>query len=265
MLKESLGLVDAAAHVRLERVASEIASTLSLRTASLTVNDYTADAKKRCIHKAEPLSFRMRFGLRLGEFRDEAKKVHRADLVRRAFNSPFRPFLLTSTSVGQEGLDFHTWCHTVVHWNLPNNPVDMEQREGRVHRYKGHAIRKNVARRFGLKALSDAQIWDGQGDPWARLFDLALEHRKPGQTHLVPFWIFDEVDNPVLVDRKVLMLPFSKETERYEALKRSLALYRLAFGQPRQEELVHWLASAEGEIDLDEVGSWQIDLRAPVE
>ena len=44
-----------------------------------------------------------------------------------------------STSIGQEGLDFHTYCHAVVHWNLPSNPVDMEQREGRVHRYKGHA------------------------------------------------------------------------------------------------------------------------------
>ena len=52
--------------------------------------------------------------------------------LRRAFNSPFWPFVLTSTSVGQEGLDFHLYCHAVVHWNLPSNPVDLEQREGRV-------------------------------------------------------------------------------------------------------------------------------------
>ena len=62
-----------------------------------------------------------------------------------AYNSPFRPFVLASTSVGQEGLDFHTYSHAIVHWNLPSNPVDLEQREGRVHRYKGHAVRKNVA------------------------------------------------------------------------------------------------------------------------
>ena len=71
----------------------------------------------------------------------------RVESVSNAFNSPFWPFVLTSTSVGQEGLDFHLWCHAVVHWNLPANPVDLEQREGRVHRYKGHAIRKNLARR----------------------------------------------------------------------------------------------------------------------
>src|SRR5699024_11013379 len=38
------------------------------------------------------------------------------------FNSPFWPFVLASTSVGQEGLDFHTYSHAVVHWNLPPTP-----------------------------------------------------------------------------------------------------------------------------------------------
>src|SRR6266852_3860834 len=73
----------------------------------------------------------------------EAGERFRAAL-RDAFNSPFRPFILASTSIGQEGLDFHPYCHALVHWNLPTNPVDLEQREGRVHRYKGHAIRKTI-------------------------------------------------------------------------------------------------------------------------
>ena len=66
-----------------------------------------------------------------------------------AFNSPSRPFALASTSIGQEGQDFHPWCHAIVHWNLPGNPVDLEQRDGRVHRYEGHAVRRNVAARYG--------------------------------------------------------------------------------------------------------------------
>lgn len=53
--------------------------------------------------------------------------------------------LRTLVSRSEEGLDFHRYCHAVVHWNLPSNPIDLEQREGRVHRYKGHAVRKNVA------------------------------------------------------------------------------------------------------------------------
>lgn len=35
------------------------------------------------------------------------KMVQRVNNVRNAFNSPFRPFVLATTSVGQEGLDFH--------------------------------------------------------------------------------------------------------------------------------------------------------------
>ncbi|MEX9821133.1 helicase-related protein [Providencia vermicola] len=76
---------------------------------------------------------------------DTDQAVAHAESVKDAFNSPFHPFVLASTSIGQEGLDFHTWCHAVMHWNLPSNPVDLEQREGRVHRYKGHAVRKNCS------------------------------------------------------------------------------------------------------------------------
>src|SRR5690606_6464011 len=47
--------------------------------------------------------------------------------LRTVFNSPFRPFVLTSTSIGQEGLDFHYYCHKIFHWNLPHNPIDLEQ------------------------------------------------------------------------------------------------------------------------------------------
>ena len=84
------------------------------------------------------------FSLRLGHLRTENDKNISEDMVRAAFNSPFRPFLLTSTSTGQEGLDFYPWCHRLVHWNLPGNPPDLEQREGRVHWYKGHAVRRIV-------------------------------------------------------------------------------------------------------------------------
>ena len=105
---------------------------------------------------------RIRFAMRFGDDRsdEEAPLVFdgapcgtRKERVRAAFNSPFWPFVLVSTSVGQEGLDFHHYCHAITHWNLPSNPVDLEQREGRIHRYKGHAVRKNVAAAFAAEAL----------------------------------------------------------------------------------------------------------------
>src|SRR5918992_104588 len=109
------------------------------------------------------------FALRYAEERSEdgTEPVTRASQVQEAFNSPFRPFVLATTSVGQEGLDFHTYCHAVVHWNLPSNPVDLEQREGRVHRYKGHAIRRNVAATYELSHITPEAV-----DPWESLFEV---------------------------------------------------------------------------------------------
>jgi hypothetical protein len=63
--------------------------------------------------------------------------------VVRTAQQPFLAIRFDTTSAGQEGIDFHWWSHAVVHWNIPANPVDFEQREGRVHRYAGHAVRKN--------------------------------------------------------------------------------------------------------------------------
>ena len=56
------------------------------------------------------------------------------------------------------------------------------------------------------------------------------------------------------------MLPLSREVAKLERLKKSLAVYRLVFGQPRQDDLAAWLSalpederallSAELRIDL---------------
>ena len=82
-------------------------------------------------------------------------------------------------------MDFHTYCHAVVHWNLPSNPVDLEQREGRVHRYKGHAVRKNLAHWYGLSEAKNPG-----GDPWQRLFDAGKRDRPSDYSDLVPYWVY---------------------------------------------------------------------------
>ena len=261
-LSESLGLAEAPPERLLPAIGGAVADALSIRTANLYVDDLRPKRGGAWLKRdRQPFAFRTRFGLRLGDFQDESRQVHRVDVVRKAFNSPFRPFVLASTSVGQEGLDFHTWCHVVYHWNLPTNPVDMEQREGRVHRYKGLAVRRNVARAFGLTALGAG--WSHRGDPWSWMFEQARATRSEGRNDMVPFWLYDEVDDPVRVERRVPMLHFSQEERRYQALKRSLALYRLAFGQPRQEDLLAWLEHALGSAATELVDGWRIDLSAP--
>jgi hypothetical protein len=166
--------------------------------------------------------------------------------------------VLATTSVGQEGLDFHQYCHAVVHWNLPSNPVDLEQREGRVHRYKGHAVRKNVARRH----YAAAGKTDGSG-LWDALFDAAVAERGAEESDLVPYWVY-ATPGGARIERHVPAFPLSREVGQLDALKRSLAVYRMVFGQPRQEDLVNYLMQVmpAGKIN-DLVAKLRIDISPP--
>ena len=200
------------------------------------------------------IAFPSRYALRYGSTRysqDEARLPE----VRAAFNSPFWPFVLATTSIGQEGIDFHWWCHSVVHWNLPTNPVDFEQREGRVDRYKGHAIRKNVA-----AAHRSAALAIGVRDPWTAVFEAAAAEEKNGLGDLKPFWIYP---GEARLQRRILALPLSRDEEQWARLQESLALYRLALGQPRQEDMLAALRRRGIAGRPDRIAEIRIDLRPP--
>ncbi len=252
VLRESLGLQEHSPEAQVSEIADCILSVLSLRTVQIRIDEIKADGDGFIV---SDFNTRCRFALRFGDVRDDNNQaLVRADSVRDAFNSPFRPFILASTSIGQEGLDFHTWCHAVVHWNLPSNPVDLEQREGRVHRYKGHAVRKNIAERYGLTALYN--IYEG-GDPWKLLFDIASEGKAEGLSDLIPYWVFEE--GSARVERRIPLLPYSKEVGKLKRLKKGLALYRMVFGQPRQEDLMISLSKNGGQESAD-ISSWLLSL-----
>lgn len=97
-------------------VAERMAEALSLRPAQIELNHYAV--RRSRILQTHPITLRGRFAMRLAQKGEHETGVARTGLVRTAFNSPFRPFVLASTSVGQEGLDFHPYCHRIVHWNL---------------------------------------------------------------------------------------------------------------------------------------------------
>jgi hypothetical protein len=176
---------------------------------------------------------RCHYAVPLGNQRlSDEQGVNRIGDVRDAFNSPFRPFMLNSTSIGQEGLDFHWYCRQVVHWNLPANPIDIEQREGRVNRYKSLLVRKRVAEAFG-----DAVCFEDR-DPWSQLFTSAERQTREGRlSDLVPYWHYPT--GSTYIERYVPMMPMSREVTKLEDALKVLAYYRLAFGQPRQEELLN--------------------------
>ncbi|MDE0232469.1 MAG: helicase-related protein [bacterium] len=234
------------------KIASKIGEALRLRTSALRVDipgrneDDNADILQA--HR-----MRTRFAVAFGDQALAEGGQARVGAVSVAFNSPFWPFVLTSTSVGQEGLDFHLWCHAVVHWNLPASPVDLEQREGRVHRYKCHAVRRNIAEKLGSDLLREGIP---EGDPWQVLFERAASERGSGDGEMVPYWVFHQ--GRAKIERLVPLLPFSRESVSLPRLRKSLAVYRLAFGQPRQEELVEFLGDR---VSPDHLSRWLSQLR----
>ena len=105
--------------------------------------------------------------------------------------------------------------------------------------------------------------WDGSGDPWGFMFDRAVAQRPPGANDIIPYWVFDEGE--AKIERKVPLMPFSKEVEKFETLKQGLALYRLVFGQPRQEELLAYLANSIPKDEIEEAAmNLPISLEPPV-
>jgi hypothetical protein len=283
ILRESLGLVDESPQEVAREIASVVHDVLSLRAASLRADAPEVEAGSGLV-KMQPKRLRAHYALRFGDERsDSGQVVTRAASVREAFNSPFWPFVLATTSLGQEGLDFHCYCHAVIHWNLPSNPVDLEQREGRVHRYKGHAVRKNVAAKYGLAGVreemagsegsaagrngSEASAGGGPGglpDPWELLFERARSDRDAAANDLIPYWVYPLKDG-AHIERYVPALPLSRDQARLEALVRSLVVYRAAIGQPRQQDLVDFLLARLPEDEVREVvDALRLDLSPPV-
>jgi uncharacterized membrane protein YkvA (DUF1232 family) len=183
---------------------------------------------------------------------DDAKM--RKSVVREAFNSPFWPFVLVTTSVGQEGLDFHLYCRDVVHWNLPSNPVDLEQREGRINRRDCLARRQSIARDWPLASRAHSTAKNAVArNPWPALFDTIqcsndVQKYKHG---LFPHWVYEcrDPDHTIHIRRHVPFFSTSRDALKYERLKTGLALYRLVFGQINQEDLLETLLQQTAGLD----------------
>jgi hypothetical protein len=224
-------------------VATEIRAAVGLRPSIYQAFDPE--------HPNRPIRLPSRFALRYGSKR-QTEEDARLPEVRRAFNSPFWPFVLATTSVGQEGIDLHWWCSAVVHWNTPANPVDFEQREGRVHRYGGHAIRRNLAFHHGTQVLASP----GR-NPWATAYRLA-EGARPDLGELAPCWVYP---GAAAIERHVAPYPLSSDQTKLDRIKTDVALYRFTFGQPRQEDLLAFLRRhGAGDAEAEHL---RIDLRPP--
>ena len=171
---------------------------------------------------------------------DNVKQKTKPNQLLESFNSPFWPMCLVTTSVGQEGLDFHRYCSTVVHWNLPSDPIAVEQREGRIQRYNSFEVRsglsmypfnpmdplKNVWEESFTqlkKDWGDHQFGHGMFPNW-----LPLNRAKTGLSDN------DQRLETRLLRRLVLPLEYSEIEKKHNDVRRLIAMYRLVLGQRAQ-------------------------------
>ncbi len=261
ILTDDNGLVYASQEKRSKTLCERMCSSFKTHTASYNVDTYRkfrdrimkGEKHNTGIEKGELRFIRMRSGYAAGFYdtRGEGKSLQRKDSLRLAFNSPFRPFVLATTSIGQEGLDFHYYCRKIVHWNLPANPIDLEQREGRINRYKCLAIRQNIAKKYGYKGFNE--------DIWREMFERANQEEKRGMCpELVPYWCLPDHDKMIKIERIVPMYPLSKDQAKYGRLIKILSLYRLSLGQARQEELLEYVLQSQ--LDEEQIKELFINL-----
>lgn len=241
VLDEQLWLLRTLHNLKGEELATELSYGFQLRSGVFRLHELTGNWKRnfflRC-HVAMPFTEVQPATVRGMEQTD---KPLRTDEIRRAFNSPFWPYVLATTSVGQEGLDFHAWCSSLVHWDLPYNPVALEQREGRIQRFAGHSTRREIARRLGDEIWGRLPVG---GSPWQNLAELA-EERLSDESGLCPWWVCPGVD----VKRFVFKVPSSEQQYRLTLMEEQRALYRLALGQHNQEDLLHFLSTGAPQLD----------------
>ena len=257
---------------RISKVLSLNPSVLRPETVELDGEELTLKTGSVTLRHARPL---------LERESSEVKREGASSLteLRNAFNSPFMPFVLSSTSVGQEGLDFHWYCHAIVHWNVPHTPVDFEQRDGRIHRFRNHAVRRNIAQDWAGVAMRDPALPAAQ--QWRTMFDAATNQAVVSGNHMeglrpswiysrgdgvapvpAPSWVSHQLDGSAEIERHVPTMPYSRDVERYEQMTRAVGCYRLVFAQPRQEDLLSHLMHLKGDAAALEA-DMSIDLKPP--
>lgn len=153
---------------------------------------------------------------------DDGKSVNTASVSNKLvlFNSPFRPFVFTSTSIGAEGLDFHWYCRNIVHWSLEMKPEKMQQKEGRVDRFHCHYVRQNLAADYG------------EQESWDKIYESARSDYK--NSMFEPDWIYcgkGKNKKYACLTRSTYYYPGSREDIEFERVKKNIDIYRALLGK----------------------------------
>ena len=112
---------------------------------------------------------------------------------------------------------------------------------------------KNVA-----AAHRPAALAPGVGAPWSAVFEVATAGSDRNLGGLSLCWIYT---GDARLHRRIMALPLSRDEGQWARLQESLALYRLAFGQPRQEDMLATLQRRGVARNPERIAEMRIDLR----
>ena len=118
---------------------------------------------------------------------------------------------------------------------------------------------------FGLALLAGlfafAELSGGHFNPVVSLA-MVLDKRLDAKD-LIPYWVYP-LEGGATIERHLVALPMSPDMDRMAALRRTLALYRMVFGQSRQEDMIHFLLSQPSADEVNRlVDHLRIDLSPP--
>lgn len=94
-------------------------------------------------------------------------------------------------------------------------------------------------------------------DVWVAAYSSASAS-SGGLGEFAPYWVYP---GDAHIERHLLPYPLSRDVSRAERLKQGLALYRLALGQPRQEDMLQFVMERGNAEALAE--SQALNLRPP--
>lgn len=171
-----------------------------------------------------------RFSERLSPDHEDNKKSatskngeKRLKAVENAFQSPFWPMILATTSVGQEGIDLDAYCSRIMHYSIPPTPMAFEQRDGRVDRRRSLLARRKMALRGEELALTP------DGEFWEKVFS-----EDTGLSGLSPDWVQMNDHSDLKQERIIPFFPYSEEYVLYRRLVECKNIYRSRMGDPNE-------------------------------
>lgn len=198
-------------------------------------------------------------------------KASAIDKLQKAFNSPFAPFVFATTSVGQEGLDFHYYADRIVHLAIPANPTAFEQREGRINRRNCLAIRRKVIEWYGDRNNGNSETYGQEAErnevvkyvkqtldgafqnAENQILGFVSKDSKSGlkdsilKCGMIPHWLLvrkkpeGKCYELAGIRRIVPYFYTSKMMTQYHNMLKTLQLYRSVIGQADPEELLERL------------------------